>query len=910
MNRSNLDAIFAPRSIAVVGASERKNSVGWAVYANLKTAGFPGCLFLVNQKHKLVFGENAFGAIGELPETPDLVIVCTPAESVPAIVRDSGQRGVGGIIIISAGFRESGGTGRVLEDAVRNEAAKYEGLRIIGPNCLGVLVPRLRLNASFAAGMPEPGRVTLLSQSGALCTAILDWAIDERIGFSAFVSVGNMLDVGMADLIDYFAADPNTESLILYIESLTNAREFLSAARAFSRKKPIVAFKAGRFTESALAAASHTGALAGVDDVYEAAFRRAGIERVFSVDDMFDCAELLARKKLPRGRRLAIVTNAGGPGVMATDALMEQRGQIAKLSAATMERLDQVLPAHWSHNNPVDVLGDATPERYATALDAVLADDGVDAALVILTPQSMTDPTAVAQITATIRNPNSKPLLTAWMGGATVEPGRKLLHEAGLPNYSSPEQAVHAFMHLASYESRRELLQEMPRALPITWAHDRTQLRQGLLEAISRSPIAPNSGSPNFLSEDDSKSLLAAYGIPVSQPVPAGTIDEAVEIARRIGLPVVMKIRSPEITHKTDVGGVALDLATDVDVRDAYCRMMATVKSLRPDATINGVTLQPMITAARGVELLIGAKQDPVFGSVILVGAGGVTAELLKDHALELPPLNERLARQMLSSLRCWPLLQGYRGRPGVDIELLIQTLIRFSYLVADSPELVEIDINPLLATSDRVIALDARMRWRVVDKTHAPLRHPHLAISPYPEELVQTIRLPGISQPILMRPIRPEDEPHWLNLLANCSPESIRRRFRSVFKEATHEMDSRYCYVDYDREIPIVAEVNVAGQPQLVAVGRLILDTHRRSAAFAVLVADAWQGKGIGHWLTERCLQIASERGALQVVAETTADNRNMTDVLRHCGFEVTPQADPSVVVAVKNLGSSPQSH
>lgn len=906
MIRSNLDSIFAPRSVAVVGASERKNSVGWAVYANLKAAGFPGRLFLVNHKHKVVFGQDAFGAIADLPETPDLVIVCTPAESVPALVRESGQRGVGGMIIISAGFRESGAAGRELEAAIQNEAAKYDGLRIVGPNCLGVLVPRLRFNASFAVGMPKPGRVALLSQSGALCTAILDWAIDEGIGFSAFVSVGNMLDVGMADLIDYFAADPNTESLILYIESLTNAREFLSAARAFSRKKPIVAFKAGRFTESALAAASHTGALAGVDDVYEAAFRRAGIERVFSVDDMFDCAELLARQKLPRGHRLAIVTNAGGPGVMATDALMEQRGQIAKLSASTMERLNRVLPSHWSHNNPVDVLGDATPERYATALEAVLADDGVDAALVILTPQAMSDPTAVAKIIATTANPHGKPLLTAWMGGSTVEPGRKLLHEAGLPGYSSPEQAVHAFMHLASYESRRELLQETPRALPITWDHDRSRSRQGLLEAIARSPAAANSASPNFLSEDDSKALLAAYGIPVSQPVAAGTVDEAVEIARQIGFPVVMKIQSPEITHKTDVGGVALDLTSDSDVRDAFSRMMASVKSKRPDAAISGVTLQPMVTAARGVELLIGAKQDPVFGSVILVGAGGVTAELLKDHALELPPLNERLARQMLTSLRCWPLLQGYRGRPGVDIERLIEVLIRFSYLVADSPELIEIDINPLLVTSDRVIALDARMRWRPVSSSDAQRRHPHLAIGPYPEELVQTIRLPDISHPVTMRPIRPEDEPLWLNLLANCSSESIRRRFRSVFKEATHEMASRYCYVDYDREIPIVAEIDIAGQPQLVAVGRLIFDAQRQSAAFAVLVADAWQGRGIGHWLTERCLQIANERGALQVVAETTADNKGMTDVLRHCGFEVTPQADASVVVAVKRLGSS----
>ena len=905
MTRSKLDSIFAPRSVAVVGASEQAGSVGGAVFSNLKAGGFQGHLFAVNHKRRFVHGEAAVGSIAELPETPDLVVVCTPAASVPMLIRDCGQRGVGGVIVISAGFRESGPAGCELEEAVQKEAAKFEGLRIVGPNCLGVIVPSLKLNASFAAGMPQPGRVALLSQSGALCTAILDWAIDQQIGFSAFVSAGNMLDVSMADLIDYFAADPKTESLILYVESLTNARDFLSAARAFSRKKPIVAFKAGRFSESAQAAASHTGALAGVDAVYEAAFKRAGIERVFSVDDMFDCAELLARQRPPRGRRLAIVTNAGGPGVMATDALMEQRGQLAKLSAIAMERLNQALPPHWSHNNPVDVLGDATPERYATALEAVLADEGVDAALVILTPQAMTEPTRIAQVIATTANPHRKPLLAAWMGGPLVREGHRVLHASAIPTYKSPEQAVHAFMHLVSYATRCELLQETPRDVSIAWPHDRAQFRQDFL-ATAHSALPANGISSTFLSEDDSKALLAAYGIPVSQPVAATTVDEAVETARRIGFPVVMKIRSPEITHKTDVGGVELDLTNEADVQTAFDRMMSSVRSKRPDATIEGVTLQPMITAARGVELLVGAKQDPVFGSVILVGAGGVTAELLQDHALELPPLNERLARRMLESLRCWPLLQGYRGRPGVDVEQLIEILIRFSYLVVDWPELSEIDINPLLVTADRLVALDARMRWQPASSVAGPLRYPHLAIRPYPEELVESVNLPALSQPVRMRPIRPEDEPTWLKLLANCSPESLRRRFQSVFKEATHEMASRYCYVDYDREIPLVAEIDIAGRPQLVAVGRLVLDSNHRSAEFAVLVADAWQGLGIGHWLTERCLQIASERGVLQVVAETTADNTGMIDVLRHCGFDVIPQADPRAVVAVKRLNLS----
>ncbi len=707
MTERTLNAIFRPCSVAVIGASNSASSVGGTVWRNVAGSGFIGDVFPINPKHDSVQGVRAFVSIKHVPQAIDLAVICVPAPSVPTVVRECGEAGVRGAIIISAGFREVGAAGRELEEAVQREASRFHDLRLIGPNCLGVIVPGLRLSASFAAGLPQPGRVALLSQSGALCTAILDWAIEQQIGFSAFVSAGNMIDVSMADLINHFAADPQTESLILYVESLSHAPEFLTAARAFARHKPIVAYKAGRFAESAQAAASHTGALAGVDAVYEAAFRRAGIERVFSVDDMFDCAELLARQKPPRGGRLAIVTNAGGPGVMATDVLIEQRGQLAKLSAATMERLSQTLPPHWSHNNPVDVLGDATPERFVVALETVLADEGVDAALVVLTPQAMTESTRIAQLVAATENPDGKPLLAAWMGGALVREGRHVLHSSAIPTYASPEQAVRAFMHLVSFAVRREFLNEIPSEVRLTWPRDRVEIRPEFLARFR------HQSASTFLSEDDSKALLAAYGIPVSQPIAAMTADESVEVARRIGFPVVMKIRSPDITHKTDVGGVALNLTSEADVRIAFDQMLDSVTSKRPDADIVGVTLQPMITAARGVELLVGAKRDPVFGPVLLVGAGGVLAELLQDRALELPPLDERLARRMVESLRVWPLLQGYRGRLGVDVERLIDVIIRFSTLVIDWPELSEIDINPLLVTADSLIALDARMRWQ-----------------------------------------------------------------------------------------------------------------------------------------------------------------------------------------------------
>ena len=707
MGVRNLDAVFRPTCVAVIGASNSVDSVGGTLWKNLATSGFAGEVFPVNLKCDCVQGVPAFASIKQVPRVVDLAVVCVPAPVVPVVVRECGEAGVRAVIIISAGFREADAAGRELEAVVQKEAARFNNLRIVGPNCLGVIVPELKLSASFAVGMPKPGRVALLSQSGALCTAILDWAIEQQIGFSAFVSAGNMLDVSMADFIEYFANDPQTESLILYIESLSHAQEFLSAARAFARRKPIVAYKAGRFAESAQAAASHTGALAGVDAVYDAAFRRVGIERVFSVDDMFDCAELLARQKPPRGPRLAIVTNAGGPGVMATDVLMEQRGHLAKLSAATLARLNQSLPPHWSHNNPVDVLGDATPERYSAALDAVLADEGVDAVLVVLTPQAMTEPARIARIVASAANPHQKPLLAAWMGGGMVREGRQVLHESAIPTYASPEQAVRAFMHLVSFAERRERLQEIPRDVQIAWPRERSAIRQEFLSRFANQP--PSS----FLSEEDSKSLLAAYGIPVSQPIAATSADESVEVAWKIGFPVVMKIRSPDITHKTDVGGVILNLTNEAEVRAAFDQMLASVKLKRPDAVIDGVTLQPMATAARGVELLVGAKRDPVFGSVLLVGAGGVMAELLQDRALELPPLDELFARRMLESLRVWPLLQGYRGRPGVDVDRVIEVLIRFSTLVTDWPELSEIDINPLLVTADRLIALDSRMRWQ-----------------------------------------------------------------------------------------------------------------------------------------------------------------------------------------------------
>jgi acetyltransferase len=904
----NLDKIFRPQSVAVVGASDQPGKVGQAVLRNLRSGGFPGSIFPINAKRSTVQGLPAVARVGGLASPPDLAVICTPAATVPVVIRECGEIGTRGVIITSAGFREVGPEGRALEDQIRHEAARYEGLRIIGPNCLGVMAPHSRLNASFAAASPQAGHVAFLSQSGALCTSVLDWALEEEIGFSYFVSIGNMLDVGVGDLIDYFGSDPRTDSIVLYVESVDNARQFMSAARAFARRKPIVVYKAGRFAQSAKAAASHTGAMAGVDAVYDAAFQRAGAVRVSLVDDLFDCAELLARKRIPHGPRLAIVTNAGGPGVIATDALLTRQGTLATLTDDSLVKLNSLLPACWSHGNPVDVLGDAPPERFAEALDLVLADQGVDAALVMLTPQAMTEPTAAARAVGEVASRCHKPVLAVWMGAKSVREGVQVLNRLGVPTYNTPDHAVRSFMYLVSYARNLEILYETPRDIPIAFAVDKHLTRRRFEEVAA--PLRNESGAAGLLasaasvlSEKSSKELLDAYGIPVTVPHLAPSADEAVKVAEFIGYPVVLKIASPDITHKTDVGGVVLNVANEAEVRATFQRMTRTASEKRPEARIEGVSIQRMIAVPDGVELILGSKQDPVFGAVMLVGAGGVTAELFQDRALGLPPLNERLARHMLQSLRSWPLLQGYRGKPGVNVDRLIEIIMRFSYLVADFPEITEIDINPLLVTPHDVVALDARM---AIDRQRmaSPVRpFSHLAIRPYPEQYVRQVTLTDGSE-LVLRPIKPEDEPRWHDLLASCSQESIWSRFRYLFKETTHEMATRFCYLDYDRELAIVAEVADGGvSNKLVGVGRLVADSDQRQAEYAVLVADGWQSHGLGGLLTDYCLEIARDWRLRQITAETSPDNVRMLAIFRDRGFELDHTVAHDVVMARKKL-------
>ncbi|MCC2669887.1 MAG: bifunctional acyl-CoA synthetase/GNAT family N-acetyltransferase, partial [Armatimonadetes bacterium] len=789
MSTRNLDRIFNPQRIAVIGASDNPTGVGAPVLRNLLSSGFGGVIYPVNPKREAVQGVPAYPQVAALPHTPDLAIICTPAPTVPGLIRECGEAGIEGVVVLSAGFREAGPEGRALEAQLREAAQRFPGMRLIGPNCLGVIVPPLHLNASFASGMPPAGHVAFLSQSGALGTAVLDWAAEEEIGFSAFVSLGNMAETGFGDLIDYFGQDPNTHSIILYVESVTQARQFMSAARAFSRTKPIVAYKAGRFAESARAAISHTGAMVGEDAVYTAAFQRAGIERVYDFEELFDCAELLGRQRLPLGGRLAILTNAGGPGIMATDALMACRGTLAQLSDHTLHELDAILPAAWPRANPVDILGDAPAERFGAAARLVLADPGIDALLVLLSPQAMTDPTAAAQAVAGAAVTSRKPVLASWLGGRSVREGIRVLNHAGIATYSTPEQAVSAFMHLVSYARNQETLYEAPRELPAATDGERERVRELL--------SSPSTAAGVVLPEATSKAVLEAYGIPVTRTLIAGCEQEAVEAAEGLGYPVVLKVVSPQITHKTDVGGVVLNVEHEAGVREGFRRIEAAVRRQRPEARFDGVSVQRMIAEA-GVELILGARKDPVLGAVIMVGLGGVTAELLQDRALGLPPLNERLARQMLESLRAWPLLQGYRGRPGVDLDRLTEVLVRFSYLIANHPEIAELDVNPLRATPAEVIALDARV---ILDRE--ALEHPvepysHLAIRPVPDDQRRSVGLLNGTR-VTLRPIRPEDEARWQEMLAACSPQTLHARFQSTTSSANHQVASRYCFIDYD---------------------------------------------------------------------------------------------------------------
>ncbi|HLE24445.1 MAG TPA: acetate--CoA ligase family protein, partial [Thermodesulfobacteriota bacterium] len=778
MSTRKLDKIFDPKSIALVGASDTIGKLGYTLFSNLTQGGFKGPIYPVNPKYKTIHGKKAYKSVTDIKGEVNLAVIVTPIDIVPEIIKGCASKKVPGAIIISAGGKEVGEKGRELEEQILSEAGKGD-IRIIGPNCLGIIRPSIGLNATFSHRMALPGKLAFISQSGALCTAILDKSFKENIGFSYFISIGSMADVDFGDLIDYLGSSEEVTSIILYIESLTNTRKFISAARAVSRVKPIIAVKAGRSQAGAQAAASHTGAMAGEDDIYDAAFKRAGIIRVRTIKELFNCAESLAKQPRPYGPRLGIVTNAGGPGVIAADTLADWGQEPANLSEETIERLNLVLPPHWSRRNPVDIIGDATPERYLEAINIILQTKEIDGLLVMLTPQAVTSPTDVARSISKLASKQRIPIFAVWMGGEEVEKGISILNEASIPTYDTPEEAVNTFMHMHSYSYHLKLLQETPRELHTELNLDRKKAG----EIIKRS-LGKNS---TLLPEPESKEVLSSYGIPVNRTLISTSPEHAVDIAEVIGFPVVLKIHSPDIVHKTEAGGVILNLNSEEEIESAFKKIVENARNYNPKAQITGVTVQRMIKD-RGYELILGSKQDPLFGPIILFGMGGIITEVIRDKAIGLPPLNSTLARRLMEETKVYNLLRGFRNRPPVNLESLEEILVRLSHMVTDFPEITEIDINPLFVNESSILALDARV---IIKSTN--LRSPeHMVISPYPHRYETHWTLKDGTR-VILRPIKPEDEGMMIELFKTFSDTTILFRFFHILKSMSHEQIARY---------------------------------------------------------------------------------------------------------------------
>jgi acetyltransferase len=899
MVRQPLDAIFAPKSVAVAGATEKPGSVGRTVLWNLMNTPFGGPIYPVNPSRGSVLGIKAHNKLSALPERPDLVVVTTPANTIPAIIGEAADLGIPGAVVISAGFKETGPAGVELERQLLAHARRGN-MRLVGPNCLGVMNPITGVNATFAAGIARRGNVAFISQSGALCTAVLDWSLREEVGFSAFVSIGSMLDVGWGDLISYFGDDPNTKSIVIYMESIGDARSFLSAAREVALTKPIIIIKPGRTEGAAKAAASHTGSLTGSDDVLEAAFKRCGVLRVNHISDLFNMSEVLSKQPRPQGNRLTIITNAGGPGVLATDALLTTGGALAEVSKQTMEELNKFLPPVWSHNNPIDVIGDAGPELYARTLEMAGRDTNSDGLLVILTPQAMTDATATAEKLKAFGHIGGKPVLASWMGGNEVAAGEAILNRAGIPTFAYPDTAARVFTAMHQYNENLRALYEtpVPSADPADMESGRAKARL-LLETIRKS-------GRTILTEAESKELLGCYGIPIVTTKIAKTDAAAVKTAAQIGFPVVLKLYSETITHKTDVGGVQLNLKDESDVRQAFNDIKKAVSEKKGAEHFQGVTVQKMIKLSEGYELILGSSIDPQFGPVLLFGMGGQLVEVFKDKALGLPPLNTTLARRMIETTRIYKALQGVRGRKPVDLPALERLMVGFSQLVAEQRWIRELDINPLFASGDDLVALDARV---ILHEPKTPEEQlPRLAIRPYPTQYTETWKTRGPAAVTLtIRPIRPEDEPAMVGFHQGLSERSVYLRYFSPLKlqqRVAHSRLLRICFNDYDREIALVAERSLGkGRYEILGVCRLSKLQGSSAAEFAVVVTDQWQNKGLGTELTKRLVQMARNEKLTRLIAYTLMENHYMQATCRKLGFEVKRSAAENECVIEMSL-------
>lgn len=899
MSHHYLNQLFSPQNVAVFGASHRENAVGTLVFQNLLSAGFKGAIYPINPKHAEIQGHKAWASLTELNKPVDLAVIATPAKTIPAIIRQCGEYGVKGVVVISSGFAETGPQGKRLQKDIV-DIARESGVHIIGPNCLGIMRPSVGLNATFSRNQAQPGNLALVSQSGAMCTAILDWAASQQIGFSTVVTLGDTADVDFGDVLDFLALDPKTDSILLYVEGIHDARGFMSGLRTASRMKPVIVLKAGRYAEVSRAVASHTGAIVGCDDAFEAALERAGVVRVNNVSQLFAAAQILSSGLRAQQDRLLIVTNGGGPGVMATDRVVEVGVRMAELSPTTLAELNKVLPFTWSHGNPVDILGDATPERYAAALKVCMQEENLDGILVLLSPQAMTDPAGVARAVVDIckdtkNRKNCKPILTCWMGEQQVAEGRKILADAGVPRFRTPESAVEAFAYLTQYRSNQKLLMQVPPSV-------KEQAREpdvGGARLIIESVLAEGRRS---LSTTESRAILAAFRIPSMPTILTRSPSEALVAAESLGYPVVMKISSPDIQHKSDVDGVRLNVASAHAVRSVYQELTESARRSMPEARIEGVTIESMYHGKASRELMIGVVRDPVFGPVISFGTGGTSVEVHRDRAVALPPLNDYMIKKTICRTRVARQLGQFRNMPSISFEALWKVMQRVSEMVCELPEVVEMDINPLVADEQGVVAVDARFIINYPPTTAR--RYDHMAIHPYPNDLVKRQQLADGTD-IVIRPIRPEDAEMEQAFVRNLSKESRYMRFMQALRELTPDMLVRLTQIDYDREMAFVALSKQDGQEVEIGVARYAINPDKASCEFALVIADDWQNRGLGGLMMNTLIDAARNRGLRTVEGEVLSHNTGMLKLMQRLGFDKhRSEMDDNIVIVVKRLG------
>jgi acetyltransferase len=892
MGTHYLDYLFSPAAIAVFGASERPGSVGNRVFENLRQAGFSGPIYAINPKYKQLYDQPCYASIKAVAKPIDLAVITTPARTVPKIIRDSGKSGVRAAIIVSMGFGKGDSRGAALAKSVLEAAAKYN-IRILGPNCLGLIRPATGMNATFSKNSAKPGQLALVSQSGALCTSILDWATAQDIGFSAIASLGAATDVDFGEILDYLAQDAKTRSILLYVEGIRDARSFMSGLRIAARMKPVAVLKAGRHGEGSRAAITHTGAMVGDDDVFDAALQRAGVVRAKTIEQLFSAAQLLATRHRASGNRLAIVTNGGGLGVMAADRAIDLGVAIAVLCDDTMTRLNKSLPPQWSHANPIDLLGDAPEERYQLAVSACLDDPGVDGVLVMLSPQGMTDPTACAQAVIDAQNINDKPVLACWMGEQQVEAAHKLFSQQHLPSFPNPESSVEAFAYLTTHYQNQQLLMQVPGPL-VTRSEPDIETARAIINNI----LAQNRSVLNIA---ESKSLLSAFSIPVTESVECGSLDEVLKAAESMSFPIAMKINSNDIRNKSSVDGVRLNIADSLALSSVYKELINEVKKNCPEAKINGVTIETMYSPGNGRELSIGVIQDPVFGPVITFAAGGIQVDVIRDRAVAIPPLNKFLAEKMISQTHIARLLDKFRNMPAINMEALVQVMGRVSEMVCELPEIKTLDINPLIADEKGVMVLDARV---VIERpVSSPDSYAHMAIHPYPSHLVSSWQLADGTN-IKIRPIRPEDASIEQSFVRELSPESRHFRFMQGINELTQQMLVRFTQLDYNRELALIAVQEGTDVETELGVARYVTNPDGESCEFALVVADKWQRKGIGSHLMNALMDAARQRGLKVMDGEILAENRSMRALANRLGFSIhTNKDDMSVLLANKLL-------